>query len=126
MERVRFLDYQGNKVLLLDFTNCTEDDVFDMMAEVQTLVAVQPPKSVLVLADYTGGSFSREAVRRMKEVAARDKPYVNRAAVVGAASMPQALYRGIEDFSSRDFPAFATREEALAWLVSDKEQQQVA
>ncbi len=126
MDRIRFLDYQGKKVLLLDFTHCTAEDVFDMMPEVQQIVTSQPAESVLVLADYSGGTFSRESVRRMKEVAARDKPHVRRAAVVGAKSMPRALFRGIEDFSSRDFPEFSTREEALAWLVSEKGEVEVA
>ncbi len=117
MERVRFLEYKGRQVLLLDFANCTDEDVFDMMLEAQKIVTSQPEASMLTLSDYSSGHFSRAAVLRMKETAARDRPYVKREAVVGVESMPEALYKGLRDFSSRKFPAFKTREEALAWLV---------
>lgn len=126
MERVRFLDYNGNQVLLLDFTNCTPEDVFDMMDDCQRIVTAQPPGSMLTLSDYSGGQFNREAVRRMKEVAAYDRPHVKRAAVVGLQSMPDAFYKGIMNFSARDFPAFGTREEALAWLVKGDESNNAA
>jgi hypothetical protein len=58
----------------------------------------------------------------MKVVAAKDRPHVYRAAVVGADSIPEVFYRALESFSSRHFPKFKTREEALDWLTSeDKE-----
>ncbi len=120
MERVRFLEHKGRKVLLLDFNNCTEEDVIDMMQEAQKIVTSQPPLSMLTLSDYSGGHFSRAAVQDMKETAARDRPYVKREAVVGIEGMPKALYKGLRDFSTRRFPGFKNREEALAWLVEEE------
>ncbi len=119
MERVRFLEHQGKQVLLLDFNNCTEDDVFEMMLEAQKIVTSQPPLSMLTLSDYSGGHFSRAAVQAMKETAARDRPHVKREAVVGVEGMPKVLYKALRDFSARRFPAFKTREEALTWLVEE-------
>jgi hypothetical protein len=122
MERVRFIEHEGKQVLLLDFTECTPDDVFDMMSETQRIVTAQPPQSVLTLSDLSGGQFTREAVRRMKEVAALDRPHVKRAAMVGVESLPKVFYKGIMEFSARNFPAFNTRKEALAWLVKEEDQ----
>ncbi len=119
MERVRFVEYGGKKVLLLEYKDCRPQEIPEMMEEVRRIVTAQPPNSVLTLSDMTGGQFSREAVRRMKEVAALDRPHVKRAAIVGISSLPQVFYKGIMDFSARDFPAFNTREEALAWLVHE-------
>ena len=123
MERVRFLEYRGKQVLLLDFTDCTPDDVFDIMAETQRIVTAQPPQSLLTLSDMSGGHFNRDAVRRMKEVAAVDGPHVRRAAMVGAESLPKVFYKGIMEFSARHFPTFQTREAALDWLVEETEAQ---
>ncbi len=122
MERVRYIEYCGKQILLLDFTDCAEEDVFDIMAETQRIVTAQPPHSVLTLSDLSRGHFTREAVRRMKEVAALDRPHVKRAAMVGVESLPKVFYKGIMEFSARNFPTFKTREEALAWLVKDEEQ----
>ncbi len=121
MERVRFLQHKGKQVLLLDFTDCTPEDVFDMMNETQRIVTAQPPNSTLTLGAFSGGRFTREAVRRMKEVAALDRPHVKRSAFVGIESLPQVFYKGIREFSARDFPAFGSREEALEWLVREDE-----
>ncbi len=121
MDRVRFLTHEGKQVLFLDFSHCTPEDVLDMMNETQRIVTAQPPNSVLTLSDFTGGHFTRDAVRRMKEVAALDRPHVKRAAVIGVEGIPQVFYKGLMEFSARDFPAFASREEALAWLVREDE-----
>ncbi len=120
MERVRFLDHAGKKVLFLDFTNCTPDDVMEIMDECKRIVTAQPHNSVLTLSDFSGGTFTRAAVQRMKEVAVYDRPHVRRAAIVGLESMPKALYKGLLDFSARDFLAFDSNEEALAWLVQEE------
>jgi hypothetical protein len=87
--------------------------------EVQQVVAAQPLASVLVLADFTGARFSEEAGKQIAKVAAADRPYVRRTAWVGAESMPEAWFSRIRDYSQRDIRRFATREEALEFLVSD-------
>ncbi len=121
MERVRFIEHEGKQVLLLDFTDCTPEDVLDMMNETQRIVTAQPPASTLTLGVFSGGQFTRDAVRRMKEVAALDRPHVKRSAFVGVESLPQVFYKGIMEFSARDIPAFNSREQALAWLTGEDE-----
>jgi len=38
---------------------------------------------------------------------------------VGAENLPELFSENVKSFSRREFPAFKTREEALAWLVKD-------
>ena len=90
-----------------------------VMAEVQRVVTAQPRESTLTLGDLTGAEFSRDAVTRMKEVAVFDRPFVKRAAIVGAENLPRVFHEAIQTFSRRDFPQFKTREEALDWLVKE-------
>lgn len=68
---MRFAKYGGKQVLLLDYTNCSPEDIPEMMEQVRSIVTAQPPNSVLTLSDLTEGQFSREAVRRMKEACRR-------------------------------------------------------
>ncbi len=56
----------------------------------------------------------------MKEVAVFDRPYVKRAAIVGAESLPNAFYEALKTFSRREFPRFNTREGAMDWLVREE------
>ncbi len=119
MERVRFITHRGKRVLVIDHTGSTPQEMQRTMNEVEHIVASEPPDSLLTLSDFTGAQFDREAADRMKVVAAKDRPHVHRAAVVGADSIPEVLYRALESFSSRHFPKFKTREEALDWLTSE-------
>ena len=119
MERVRFITHRGKRVLLIDHTGSTTDEMRRTMDEVEYVVASEPPNSVLTLSDFTGTHFDKALADRMKVVAAKDRPHVRRAALVGAESIPDVYFHNLESFSARHFPKFKTREEALDWLTAD-------
>jgi len=121
MDRVRFITHQGKQILFMDAMNCGAEEVIELLTEVQRSVTGQPRNSVLTLGDLTGTKFSRAAVTRMKEVAVFDRPYVKRAALVGAQSLPTVYYESLKTFSQREFRRFKTREEAMDWLVREGE-----
>jgi hypothetical protein len=120
MDRVRFITHQGKQILFIDVTNCAAEEVIELLTQVQRIVTAQPPKSVVTLSDLTGAQFSRSAVTRMKEVAVFDRPYVKRAAFLGAQSLPKVFYEALKTFSQREFRKFKTREEAMDWLVREE------
>jgi hypothetical protein len=118
-DRVGFITHEGKQVLLVDFTNCTPEEVVSVSDEARRIITAEPENSVLVLTDFAGTQFSRDAVTRIKEVATHDRPFVKRAAWVHAGSLPKVFYDAIQMFSQREFPTFETREEALEFLVKD-------
>ena len=120
MDQVRFITNQGKQILFIDLTNCSAEEVIERLTEVQRIVTAQPRESVLTLSDLTGAEFSRAAVTRLKEVAVFDRPYVKRAAFVGAQSLPKVFYEALKTFSQREFRKFKTREEAMDWLVGEE------
>ena len=126
MERVRFINHQGRQVLLIDHSNSTPSEILETLEQVGKMVLGQPEASVLTLCDFTGAAIDKLAADRMKVVAAKDRPFVRRAAFVGADRLPDVYYRAMRSFSAREFPSFSTRDEALAWLVSENEQQAVS
>jgi hypothetical protein len=119
MERVRFITHRGKRVLLIDHSGSTADEIRRTMNEVEHVVASEPPNSLLTLSDFTGTQFDKTAADHMKVVAAKDRPHVRRAALVDADSIPEVYFRNLESFSARHFPKFKTREEALDWLTGD-------
>jgi hypothetical protein len=88
MDCVRFIRHQGQQILLVDMTDCSAEEVIEAASEAKRIVTAQPPKSALTLGDFTGARFSR-AFTRIKEVAVFDRPFVKRAAFVGAESLPK-------------------------------------
>jgi hypothetical protein len=117
--RLNSIDHKGRRVLVLDFTNCTPEEVKAVCDEVKQEVTSQPEKSVLILADFAGAQFSKDAVTRIKEVTTYDRPYVKRVAWVHTEGLAKVFYEAIKRFSQRDFPTFETREQALDFLVQD-------
>ena len=117
--RIRFISHRGRKILSVNLSNCSADEVAKIVRTVPDYVTVEPRGSVLILTDFTGASFDLEAVRAMKESAVFDKPFVKKSALIGTESLPKDSYEAIKNFSRRELPTFETREEALAWLVRD-------
>ena len=118
-ERIRFIDHQGKRVLLVDFSNCSANEVEETARAVPDYVTMQPRGSVLVLTDFTGAAFDRDALRAMKEAAVFDKPFVKKSALIGTEDLPASFYDELRSFSRRELLIFKTREEALNWLVAD-------
>ncbi len=122
MDRVQYFTHQGQRILLVDCTNCGPEELIETFDEVERTIASQPPRSIMTLGDFTGARFNREAADRLKVVAAKDRPMVRRAAFVGTEAIPDVFYQALESFSARKFPGFRTRDEALAWLVEQEGQ----
>jgi hypothetical protein len=116
-ERIRFINHEGKSILLVDFSNCSAGEVEKVARRVPDYVTVQPRNSTLILTDFAGASFDPDALRTMQETAVFDKPFVKKSALVGTKTLPMEYYDQMKSFSRREIPIFATREEALAWLV---------
>jgi hypothetical protein len=119
-DRIRFISHDGKQILLIDFSHCSAAEVEKVCRAVPELVTTLPRNSVLILSDFTGASFDKESIQAMKESAVFDKPHVKKSAWVGAANFPQEFSKSLSNFSLREFPAFKSREEALAWLAKDE------
>jgi len=118
-ERIRFIDHHGKRTLLVDLSNCSADEVEETVRGAPDYITIEPPGSVLVLTDFTGASFDRDALRAIKETAVFDKPFVKKSALIGTEDLPASFYDELTSYSRRDLLIFKTREEALDWLASD-------
>ncbi|SRR6266568_4315576 len=117
--RIGFFDHEGKQILLVDLSNCKAHEVEEITRRVPDYVTSQPPGSVLILTDFAGASFDRDALLTMKETAVFDKPFVKKSALIGTNSLPQQFYEDMKSFSRRELPIFTSRKEALKWLVED-------
>ena len=118
-ERVRFIEHSKKSILLIDFSGCSAQEMMSVLADVQETITSHPRGSVLTLADFTGAHVDKDVAKRIKEVLVFDRPYVQRSAWVGTEGLPQVFYEGFKQFSQREFPTFATREEAMEWLAKE-------
>ncbi len=119
IDRLAFITSQSKQILLIDVSGCSAAEVETIYRAVPELVTTRPPASVLILCDCTGASLNLDAIRAVKETTVFNKAYVQKSAVVGVNSLPPGFFEDVKSFSSREFPTFETRAEAIAWLVQD-------
>src|ERR1700691_1117996 len=108
-DRIRFITYLGQTILLGDLSQCNPATVEKVLRELPEVVSTQPRGSVLVFTDFRAAQFDAEGLRVMKETAVFDKPYVKRAAWIGAESFPPGFPEELHKFSRRDFGSFESR-----------------
>jgi hypothetical protein len=122
-DRIRFVSHKGQTIFVVDCSHCSAKEMLFLLEQVRVIVARHAPGSMLTLGDFTGAEVDRQVATRLKEVLTLDRPYVKRSAWVGAESLPHVFRDNIKSFSQRDFPMFKTRDEAMEWLVGDKDQE---
>jgi hypothetical protein len=118
-DRIGFITHQSKQILLVDLSNSSAAEVEKTLRALPDVVTTRLRGSVLILSDFTGASLDEEAMRVMREAAVFDKPFVKKSAFLGIENLPQGFSENVSSFSRREFPAFKTREEALAWLAKD-------
>jgi len=118
-DRIHFIEHKGQRVLVLDFSHATASQMQLLLAYVRTIVGKESPNSVLILANYEGAEVDHEVAMKIKEVLALDRPFVKKAAWVGADRIPHAFMENFHTFSQREIVTFKTREEALDWLAGE-------
>jgi hypothetical protein len=91
--RLRFISQGGKEVLLVDYSNCNADEVELLARRAPDFVTSQPRGSVLVLTDFTGACFDKDALRTIKETAVFDKPFIKKSALIGTQSLPPTSMR---------------------------------
>ena len=91
MERVRFIEYLGTQILLIDCSQCGPQELSRVFNEAQQVITSQPPHSLLTLADFSDAEFDKRAADHMKVVATYDRAFVKRSAIVGGYAARRLL-----------------------------------
>jgi hypothetical protein len=117
-ERLHFVKHKGHAIFVVDFSQCSAKQMLLLLEMIRAIVALHPPGSVLILADFAGAQIDKKVARRVQEVLVLDRPYVKRAAWIGTEGLPHIFYEHFKSFSQRELPIFKTREEAMDWLVA--------
>ena len=119
MAEVKFINHKGRRILLMDYSNSSKEESAKAFEYTKTVVAKEPPKSVVGLVDISGSPFDKELVEQMKNLAAHNKPYMKVSVVVGVEGIRKVFYQGILLFSGRkNILLMDSRTQALDYLAS--------
>lgn len=118
MERTSQILVAGQPIIFLNFANFTEPaTALKAIEHARQFIAKYPPRSVKTLTDVTGSRANNEIIEALKGLTKANKPYVKAGAVVGLTALQRVIYSAVMAFSGRNLSAFATLDEAKAWLV---------
>jgi hypothetical protein len=119
MDRIVFLTFRNQQVLLADCSDCSPEELAEVIDQVPKHVTTHPKGSLLLLADFSRSKFTKETVEHLKLAAVFDRPHIKKSAWVLTENLPKTLYESVLTFSGREIETFETREEALEYLVAE-------
>ena len=119
MERTRFIEHQGQPIVLLDLAGIKEEA--ELLAEVENarnfFATRIPDGSLRTLTHTTGSAYSRAAVDALRDLTAQNREYVRAAAVVTDSQLHRMVISTLALVVRRKMQAFEDLETAKDWLV---------
>lgn len=112
------VSYKGKSISILDLSNAKASQAIETLKFVQDKISDMPLKSVLILLDETNTEVTKEGLSAVMEFAKNNTPYVKASAVVGAEKLKGVMLTNVSTEIGRDISSFATRAQAMDWLVS--------
>jgi hypothetical protein len=120
MERTRFIEHHGHRLVLLDLSGIGDEAT--LLAEVQKarefFDRLPPDGNLLTLTHTTGSSYSRAAVDALRELTRSNRDYVRAGAVVTDAQLHRMVITTLALVVKRNLKAFSELEEAKDWLIT--------
>jgi hypothetical protein len=118
MERTRFIEHRGKRILVLDYSDMRDpDEAIAAIEQSKRVAATHPPHSLLVMTVVRNARYNSAVLQALKELASHNEPYVKASAIVGMGGLHRVAYQAVLLFSRRKIPAFDTEQQALDWLV---------
>lgn len=119
MDRTRFIEHRGKRIVLLDFKELRqEDEALAEVARARAFFETLPRDgSLLTLTDARDCIYTRVTLNAMKEMTRDNRERVRAAAVVASNAMHRVGVTAIALFSKRKLQVFSDLESARDWLV---------
>lgn len=122
--RLKILNIEGKEIILIDYSHLSASNPGDfeiyekLLFDAQGLVCSRPPKSVLMISDFTGVVFCKGSDALMKKFSASVTPFVKCSVVVGATSAFSIVIYAIKLLTRRDIQTANSIEDAKKILLS--------
>jgi hypothetical protein len=120
MDRVRFIEHKGKRIILLDFSGMVDPvEGMKVIAEATRLIGTQPVGGgTLTLTDVTDTRYTREIIEAFKKMTVQNRPIVKAAAIVSNSTLHRAAISMVALFSRRKLEVCDSRAQALDWLAT--------
>jgi hypothetical protein len=116
---IGFIQEQGCRILLLDFSDLRDQALtLARIEDARRFVAQQPKrKEILTLVDVTRMRYDNEVLKAFQDLTRHDEPWERAVAVFGLRGVGLIAFRANNLLTGSRLRGFGRREEAVAWLV---------
>jgi hypothetical protein len=117
--RIRFIEEQGVRLLLLDFSRMTDNAAtLALIEEAKKFFLAQPKrKEILTLTDVSKMRFDNAVLKAFEDLIRHDEPWEKAVAVCGLVGIGLVTFRAQNLVTGGRMNGFTKRDEAVAWLV---------
>jgi hypothetical protein len=117
--RIRFIEEQGVRLLLLDFSRMTDNAAtLALIEEAKKFFLAQPKrKEILTLTDVSKMRFDNAVLSAFEDLIRHDEPWEKAVAVCGLVGIGLVTFRAQNLVTGGRMNGFTKRDEAVAWLV---------
>ena len=114
-----FIDEQGVKLLLLDFSNLSDaPTTLSRIREARDFFETLPKrKEILTLVDVSRMRYDNEVLKAFQELTRHDEPWERAVAVFGLRGVGLIAFRANNLLTGGRLHGFAKREDAVAFLL---------
>ena len=118
MERAGYRLHEGHRILYVDYSDIrSAEELAQAARRAMDLVRADPPRSVLMLLNFTGVHFGLRIIRILGEAAAANAEFVRARAVIGIPESASSTVGAVAEYSGRPLELFPNEEAAMAWLL---------
>jgi hypothetical protein len=121
--RLYWLDYQGIRMLCLDFSAATVAESLGLIDEFETIVKGEPDGSILMLTDVTDAAYDSAISNKWKSKRLQYDVKMRASVVFGLSGLVGIAVKAFVDLTKllgmapkRSPVILKTREQALVWL----------
>jgi len=115
---VSYIFHKGKKIMYVDYTACkTSQDTLVVLDKVKQEY-LKTKEMITVLNDFRGAYGSQEYMKKVSELGKELFTIrTSKSAAIGVEGIKKILVNAYNIFAKNKVTIFATREEALDWLV---------
>ncbi|HEU5292082.1 MAG TPA: hypothetical protein VFU05_15635 [Cyclobacteriaceae bacterium] len=119
MGRIEKVVSGNNEVIIVDYSDCKEDQMVALVTEVRKQVFAGD-KQVCILSIFNDKSYATPKFMRQVEGETENARHlVKKQAVTGLNDTKKMILKGYNFLFQKNIPAFNTKEEALEFLLDD-------
>ena len=120
MAGIEFIQHQGKRILLLDFSGLRDTQVvLQLIEQARALVVTQPQrKELLTVTDVKGMIYNDEINKALTSLGKHNAPWVRAGAICNPSTLGKVITRANNMSSGRSFRIFDSRAEALDWAAT--------